>query len=80
MRGDAFDLPTRLGDGDTQFAAIVSGLPLLTHTMMERLALLAIAMHHLKPGASYVQFSYGTRPPIEPAAGWNRTEARSCWY
>ena len=67
LRGDAFNFP-RL-TGDTQFAAIVSGLPLLTHAMPERLALLDTALGHLKPGAPFVQLSYGTNPPVPAPEG-----------
>jgi phosphatidylethanolamine/phosphatidyl-N-methylethanolamine N-methyltransferase len=62
LRGDAFNFPALTGN--TQFAAIVSGLPLLTHPMSERVALLDTALAHLKPGASFVQLSYGTNPPV----------------
>ncbi|HTT98758.1 MAG TPA: methyltransferase domain-containing protein [Rhizomicrobium sp.] len=62
LRGDAFNFPKLTGN--IQFAAIVSGLPLLTHPMEERLALLETALRHLKPGAPFVQLSYGTNPPV----------------
>jgi phosphatidylethanolamine/phosphatidyl-N-methylethanolamine N-methyltransferase len=67
MRGDAFDFP-RL-TSDTKFTAIVSGLPLLTHTMHERQALIETALRHLKPGAPCVQLSYGTSPPVPAPDG-----------
>lgn len=68
VRGDAFDLGQTLGSGEP-FAAIVSGLPLLNHPMARRRALIEGALARLKPGAPYVQFSYGTRPPIPAPAG-----------
>jgi phosphatidylethanolamine/phosphatidyl-N-methylethanolamine N-methyltransferase len=68
VRGDAFDLTKTLGDGEP-FAGIVSGLPLLNHPIERRHALIEGALMRLKPGAPYVQFSYGTRPPIEAPAG-----------
>jgi phosphatidylethanolamine/phosphatidyl-N-methylethanolamine N-methyltransferase len=67
VRGDAYNFP-RL-TGDNQFAAIVSGLPLLTQPMAERQSLLETALQHLKPGAPFVQLSYGTNPPIPALAG-----------
>ena len=68
VRGDAFDLEKTLGQGEA-FAAIVSGLPLLTHPMAERQALLETALSRLKPGAPFVQLSYGTRPPLPAPPG-----------
>jgi len=67
LRGDAFNFP-RL-TGDMQFAAIVSGLPLLTHPMAERQTLLETALQHLSPGAPFVQLSYGTNPPLPAPKG-----------
>jgi phosphatidylethanolamine/phosphatidyl-N-methylethanolamine N-methyltransferase len=68
VRGDAFDLAKTLGYGEP-FAGIVSGLPLLNHPVERRHALIEGALARLKPGAPYVQFSYGTRPPIAAPAG-----------
>jgi phosphatidylethanolamine/phosphatidyl-N-methylethanolamine N-methyltransferase len=68
VQGDAFDLEKTLGNDDS-FAAIVSGLPLLNHPVERRNALIEGALSRLKPGAPYVQFSYGTRPPIPAPAG-----------
>jgi phosphatidylethanolamine/phosphatidyl-N-methylethanolamine N-methyltransferase len=67
VRGDAFNFPALTGD--TQFAAIVSGLPLLTHPMAERQALIETALRHLKPGGPFVQLSYGTNPPVPAPSG-----------
>jgi phosphatidylethanolamine/phosphatidyl-N-methylethanolamine N-methyltransferase len=68
VRGDAFDLQKTLGSGEA-FAAIVSGLPLLNHPVERRHALIEGALARLKPGAAYVQFSYGTKPPIPAPPG-----------
>jgi phosphatidylethanolamine/phosphatidyl-N-methylethanolamine N-methyltransferase len=68
IRGDAFDLAKTLGNREP-FAGIVSGLPLLNHPLERRRALIQGALARLRPGAPYVQFSYGTRPPIEAPAG-----------
>lgn len=78
VRGDAFDLTKTLGDGGP-FAGIVSGLPLLNHPIERRRALIEGALGRLKPGAPYVQFSYGTRPPIEPTAGATVRRAAVVW-
>lgn len=70
MEGDAFDLRKTLANSDGEaFAAIVSGLPLLNHPVERRRALIEGALAKLKPGAPYVQFSYGTRPPIPAPMG-----------
>jgi phosphatidylethanolamine/phosphatidyl-N-methylethanolamine N-methyltransferase len=70
VRGDAFDLKKTLGNGNGEaFAAIVSGLPLLNHPVDRRRALIEGALAKLKPGAPYVQFSYGTKPPIPAPIG-----------
>lgn len=70
VRGDAFDLKKTLGNGNGEaFAAIVSGLPLLNHPVDRRRALIEGALAKLKPGAPYVQFSYGTKPPIPAPPG-----------
>jgi len=70
VQGDAFDLKKTLGNGNGElFAAIVSGLPLLNHPVERRRALIEGALAKLKPGAPYVQFSYGTRPPIPAPVG-----------
>lgn len=73
VRGDAFDFP-RL-TGEAQFAAIVSGLPLLTHTTMQRQRLVETALRHLAPGSSFVQLSYGTNPPVPAPDGANLKRA-----
>jgi phosphatidylethanolamine/phosphatidyl-N-methylethanolamine N-methyltransferase len=70
VRGDAFDFIRTLGlkDGDS-FAAIVSGLPLLNHPPERRQMLIESALARLKPGAAYIQFSYGMSPPIAAPKG-----------
>jgi len=79
VRGDAFDLATTLGYGEP-FAGIVSGLPLLNHPVERRRALIEGALERLKPGAPYVQFSYGTRPPIPAPVGANVRRAAVIWF
>jgi phosphatidylethanolamine/phosphatidyl-N-methylethanolamine N-methyltransferase len=70
VQGDAFDIQKTLGSGNGEsFAAIVSGLPLLNHPVERRRALIEGALAKLKPGAPYVQFSYGFDPPIPAPTG-----------
>jgi len=51
-----------------QVGAVVSGLPLLSMSMRSRIAILQFAFRHLRPGASYYQFTYGLRCPVPRAA------------
>jgi phosphatidylethanolamine/phosphatidyl-N-methylethanolamine N-methyltransferase len=67
IRGDAFDFAALTGAA--QFAAIVSGLPLLNHPVAQRSALIESALSHLAPGAPFVQLSYGAHPPIPAPVG-----------
>ena len=67
IRGDAFDLDGTLPKrGCQQFAAIVSGIPLLNHPAEKRCALVEAAFRRLAPGAPMIQFSYGFRSPVKP--------------
>lgn len=50
-------------DGE-QAGAVVSGLPLLSMSMRDRIAVLQFAFRHLRPGASFYQFTYGLRCPV----------------
>jgi phosphatidylethanolamine/phosphatidyl-N-methylethanolamine N-methyltransferase len=70
VQGDAFDFIRTLGlKDDDRFAAIISGLPLLNHPPERRQILIESALARLKPGAPYIQFSYGMNPPIAAPAG-----------
>lgn len=46
--------------------AVISGLPLLSMPPELRLSIVKAAFAVLRPGGSYVQFTYGPRPPITP--------------
>lgn len=46
--------------------AVVSGLPLLSMPPAVREAIVGAAFRILAPGAPYVQFTYGPRPPLPP--------------
>jgi phosphatidylethanolamine/phosphatidyl-N-methylethanolamine N-methyltransferase len=80
VQGDAFDLKKTLGnDNGETFAAVVSGLPLLNHPVERRRALIEGALAKLKPGAPYVQFSYGFEPPIAAPQGSTVKRAAVIW-
>lgn len=80
LRGDAFDFVRTLGSVlDQPFAAIVSGLPLLNHPPAKRRSLIESALEHLQPGAPYIQFSYGTNPPIPAAPRYTVKRAALIW-
>ena len=68
IRGDAFDLDKTLDDHDT-FAGIISGVPLLNHSLERRQKFLKSLLARLRPGAPLVQFSYGLHPPVAALAG-----------
>jgi len=53
--------------GGEQAGAVVSGLPLLSMSMRQRILILQFALRHMRPGASYYQFTYGLRCPIPRA-------------
>ena len=70
VRGDAYRLRQTLADGvPGPFAAVVSGLPLLTRPLIARVRLLETAFRLLAPGAPFIQFSYGPVAPIPPRPG-----------
>ncbi|MEM5581643.1 phospholipid methyltransferase [Roseibium sp. AS2] len=76
MQGDAYALRETLGpasglveagpEGPDALDGIVSSLPLLTRPEPVRRALLAEALELLRPGAPFIQFSYGLVAPVRP--------------
>jgi phosphatidylethanolamine/phosphatidyl-N-methylethanolamine N-methyltransferase len=46
--------------------AVVSGLPLLSMPAPVREAIVGAAFRILAPGAPYIQFTYGPKPPLPP--------------
>lgn len=48
--------------------AVVSGLPLLSMPVPLRLAIVHAAISILKPGAPFIQFTYGPKPPVSAEA------------
>jgi len=76
VQGDAYGLRRLLGGLLQQpAAAIVSGLPLVTKPMRQRLRLLRDALELLRPGAPFVQFTYAVVPPIPKKLAGVRAEA-----
>ena len=60
--------------------AVVSGLPLLSMDLGTQRRIVGGAFEHLRPGGSFIQFTYGLAPPVkkiirdELALGWARSE------
>jgi len=76
VQGDAYGLRRLLGGLLQQpAAAIVSGLPLVTKPMRQRLRLLRDALELMRPGAPFVQFTYAVVPPIPKKLAGVRAEA-----
>ncbi len=83
VNGDAFELKrtlgTRNGSLDGQFSAIISGLPLLNFPPEKRAALIDDVLALLKPGAPFIQFSYGLHSPAVPPRNFTVTRAGIVW-
>ena len=78
FQGDAFDLDATLGPPQGAiFAAIVSGVPLLNHTMSRRQSFMAGLVSRMMPGAPLIQFSYGAQAPVVPPPGYTVTRTAS---
>jgi len=76
VQGDAYSIRRLLGGLLQQpAAAIVSGLPLVTKPVRQRLRLLRDALELLGPGAPFVQFTYAVVPPIPNRLNGVRAEA-----
>ena len=62
---------TRLEDirlfDDEKAGAVISGIPLLSLSSREIVAVLKSAFHHLRAGGAFYQFTYGLRCPISKA-------------
>src|SRR5207237_3830413 len=59
--------------------AIISSLPLLNFPNHERVALVRELLRLLPPGAPFVQYSYGVKPPLPRAADLRVTLAAKVW-
>ena len=66
--------------GIVDIKAVVSGLPLLSMDRDVQRAIVGGAFEHLRPGGSFIQFTYGPVPPVrkvirdELSLGWTRSE------
>jgi phosphatidylethanolamine/phosphatidyl-N-methylethanolamine N-methyltransferase len=78
FQGDAFELDTTLGPvNGSPFGAIVSGIPLLNHSMSRRQSFMTGLVSRLMPGAPLIQFSYGPNAPVVPPPGYTVTRTAS---
>lgn len=62
--------------GEERACAVVSGLPLLSLSPREVIAILRGAFHHLRADGAFYQFTYGPRCPV-PSAILNRLGLRA---
>jgi len=80
IKGDGFEFERSIGNHAAEdYAAIVSGMPLLNFPLDKRRALIETAMRRLKRGAPFVQFSYGFQPPLPAPAGATVRQAAFVW-
>jgi phosphatidylethanolamine/phosphatidyl-N-methylethanolamine N-methyltransferase len=80
LKGDAFEFERSIGNHAAEdFAAIVSGIPLLNFPQPKRRALVETALRRLRRGAPFVQFSYGFQPPLAAPAGATVRQAAFIW-
>jgi phosphatidylethanolamine/phosphatidyl-N-methylethanolamine N-methyltransferase len=78
--GDAFDLgKTLAGRVSNGFAAIISGIPLLNVSPEKRRALVNESLDRVRPGGSFVQFSYGFQAPVSAPPGATAHLAAFVW-
>jgi phosphatidylethanolamine/phosphatidyl-N-methylethanolamine N-methyltransferase len=75
IQGDAYASLRRIGHGMGEAAAVVSGLPLFTKPLKTRVRLLRDALHVMRKGAPFVQFTYAVVPPIPKSVVSTRVEA-----
>ena len=81
ISGDAFNLGKTLGNRFREpFIGAVSGVPLLNFSILQRQTFLNGVLARLKPGAPYVQFSYGLHCPVAPPEGVNVTQAAYIFF
>lgn len=92
VTGDAYDFTRTLANSFSSPAcAVVSSLPLLTKPESTRLRLLGEAFGVMRPGAPFIQFTYGPASPmplkaggfsahVSPRVWWNLPPARVWVY
>lgn len=79
MCGDAFDREAVLAQAPEGFVAALSGLPLLNFPRDRGERLIRDILAAMPAGAPFVQFSYGLRPPVAPAADLIVRRAAMVW-
>jgi phosphatidylethanolamine/phosphatidyl-N-methylethanolamine N-methyltransferase len=80
LKGDGFEFERSIGNHAAEdYAAIVSGMPLLNFSNAKRRALIETALRRLRRGAPFVQFSYGFLPPLPAPAGASVQMAAFVW-
>lgn len=77
IEGDATDAGAIERRGP--FNAIISSLPLLNFPAHQRAALVLELLRLLPPGAPFVQYSYGVKPPLPRSADMRVTLADKVW-
>jgi phosphatidylethanolamine/phosphatidyl-N-methylethanolamine N-methyltransferase len=78
VRGDAYAVAKTLaGRLDQPLTATVCSLPLLTKPVRQRVSLLDQCFDMSRPGAPFIQFTYGLAPPIPREAIGETTTAGS---
>lgn len=81
IHGDAYEVRDSLAGVVVEpCAGFVSGLPLFTKPLEQRLALLAAAQEAMQPNAPFVQFTYSVVPPIPARSGdYTATASERIW-
>lgn len=77
IEGDATDAEHVEGLGP--FSAIISSLPLLNFPNHERVGFVEAMLRLLPPGAPFVQYSYGVRPPLPRSSNLRVALAAKVW-
>ncbi|MEI9996148.1 MAG: methyltransferase domain-containing protein [Rhizomicrobium sp.] len=79
VRGDAFDLTATLGPPRREYAAVMSGLPLISFPVAARRAVIDDALARMPPGAPFIQVSYRAAPALPPSPQMTVTRAAFVW-
>lgn len=77
LEGDAMDAEEIGARGP--FAAVISSLPLLNFPDAEVSAFVEAMLDMLPPGAPFVQYSYGVKPPVPKGARVSMRLAAKVW-
>lgn len=68
--GDAYAIDRHLDElGERSLSGIITGLPLLTKPVGQRVSLVEACLDHAVPGAPLVQFTYALQPPVPASLG-----------